>query len=105
MIKYSFDFDGTLTEKRQQEIAKRLIQLKQEVWITTNHSSKDDNTELFDIAEKIGISKNRIQLAGKHNKSDLLNGFDFHFDNDIDDINDIEKETNCKCIYVNNIIL
>ena len=91
-LKISFDFDGCLSELRQQETAKQLIKLGADVYCSTNHSKDDNNDELFNTCKEVGIEKNHIQLCGDHNKSDLLDGFDFHFDDSMDDITEIQQQ-------------
>jgi len=105
IIKISFDYDDTLTKENIQTIAARFIILGTDVFITTNRSYKDDNTDLFLIAGKLNIPKKNIQLCGDKEKAAFLKGFAFHFDDDADEIKDIEKKTDCLCIYVCDIAL
>jgi hypothetical protein len=105
MNKISMDFDGCLTEPRQQKIAKRLIEMGLEVWCVTHRSITDNNEDLFSVCEICGIPKNRIILAGDKPKSIFLDGFELHWDDSMDEIEAIEKETKCVGAYVCGIVL
>lgn len=98
-MKVSFDFDSTLSEEKNQKLAKKFIDAGHDVWITTSRLSSEhgkskgwpwiitQNEYLFEIADKLGISKDKIKFTEGEDKWKSLYTFDIHFD---DDINEIE---------------
>ena len=98
--KVSFDFDGTLSEKQGQKRAKTHIDNGDVVYITTARPKKSDNPrydneDLFEIAEKLGISRDHIRFTAFDDKWKYLKDFDFHFDNDEVEITLINANTDC----------
>jgi hypothetical protein len=90
MKKVSFDFDGTLSRIDVQNYAKSIID-KAELWITTSRfedvSRYDFNAthaDLYDIAERVGIPKDRIIFTNMTEKVYILDGraFVWHLDDD-----------------------
>lgn len=100
MMKVSFDFDNTLDREDVQRFAKELVETEDvEVWITT--SRKDvytqpytlsgekvypSNSDLFKVADEIGISHDRVIFTCLEDKVDYLEGKDFVFHLDDDDV-------------------
>lgn len=97
MIKISIDFDGTLSEKEVQDFALTLMNQKNaEVWIVTRRYEKiEDYTEeiinqwkikdllkefnyLFEVANKIGIPRERIIFTNMQWKYFTMNKEKFH---------------------------
>tara|TARA_R110000851_G_scaffold32730_4_gene87553 strand:+ start:10 stop:384 length:375 start_codon:yes stop_codon:yes gene_type:complete len=106
-MKISFDFDATLSRQVVQDIAKSLIQKGHDVYITTsrfenadNYNFKTDNNDLFEIAEKVGISKENIRFTNMADKYEILSDFDIHLDDDWIEINMINSRTKCIGISV-----
>ena len=106
-MKVSFDFDGCLTKKYIQEIAKQFIFCGNLVYITTTRRNnvegfEIENSEVFEIAEKVGIPKENIRFTNYVDKIWFLEDFDLHFDDDEYEIDSINrsKDTNCKGILV-----
>lgn len=93
-MKISFDFDSTLSEEKNQKLAKKFIDDGHEVWITTSRLSSEhgrskgwpwiitQNEFLFETAEKVGIPKDRIKFTEGDDKWKSLYTFDIHFDDD-----------------------
>ena len=117
-MKFSFDFDGTLSRKDVQKLAKDLVNEGHEVWIVTSRFSDEaakeknwhwilgQNQKLFDVAEECGIKKENIQFTCAESKSIFLEGkgFIFHLDDDDIELMDIlesNKFTSNKCFPVN----
>jgi hypothetical protein len=101
-MKISFNFAGTLSEETQQKIAADFIKSGHEVWITAPRNLTDDNVDIFDVAEKLGIPQTQIQLTGERDKFQFLREFDLHFDNEqpvVDSING--QSSDCVAILVN----
>jgi ribosomal protein S24E len=99
VIKASFDFDSTLDRKDVQELAKELLAEGVEVWIVT--SRKDvytnpytmagvkvypTNEDLFKVATEVGISHDNVIFTCHDDKVDFIEGKDFAFHIDDDDI-------------------
>ncbi len=96
MKRVSFDFDGTLTEQRVLQFAKKLRDEGYELWITTlRHSDENmaalgiktfyNNEKLFKIAKQLGIKTNHIQFCNETGyKLEYLidKDFRFHLDDD-----------------------
>ena len=96
MKRVSFDFDGTLTERRVLNFAHELKTQGCELWITTlRHSHESmatlgitkfyDNEDLFKIAKQLGIKTNHIQFCNETGyKLEYLidKDFRFHLDDD-----------------------
>lgn len=116
-MKVSFDFDSTLSRKDVQEFVKELVNDGHEVWIVTSRFSDEKgkeinwhwvlgkNQRLFDVAEECGIKKENIQFTCMGSKSLFLEGKDFVFhldDDDIElmDIHESNKFTGGKCFPV-----
>lgn len=97
-MKVSFDFDSTLSRKDVQEFAKELVNDGHEVWIVTSrfddetamqknwHWIKGQNQKLFDIADECGIKRDNIKFTCMESKCFFLEGKDFAFHLDDDDI-------------------
>jgi len=93
-MKISFDFDSTLSEEKNQKLAKKFIDAGHEVWITTSRLSSEhgrskgwpwiitQNEFLFEIAEQVGIPVDRIKFTEGEDKWKSLYNFDIHFDDD-----------------------
>lgn len=110
MIKVSFDFDDTLDRPKVQDYAKSLINKGIEVHITT--SRYEDVTKykwdvnhdnLFKVAERLGIPKERIHFTNFVDKGDwfIMNPeYDFlwHLDDNIDEIRIINDQTSIRAI-------
>jgi hypothetical protein len=115
-MKVSFDFDGTLSRKEVQKLAKDLVSEGHEVWIVTSRFSDEvvktknlvggHNQKLFDVAEECGIKKENIHFTCMESKSLFLKGkgFIFHLDDDAIELMDIlesNQSTEIKCFPVN----
>jgi hypothetical protein len=117
-MKVSFDFDGTLSRKDVQSLAKELVNEGHEVWIVTSRFSDEaakeknwhwiegQNQKLFDVAQECGIKKENIHFTCMESKSYFLEGkgFIFHIDDDDIELMDIfenNKFTSDKCFPVN----
>ena len=95
-MKISFDFDGTLTRKDVQEIARKYVDAGYDVWITTLRPDDDVlNAELLRIAKALNIPKSKHQFTNGLFKWPWLNTFYMHYDDDEFEISLIEERTNC----------
>jgi len=105
--KVSFDYDGTLDRKDVQEFAISLIDSGYDVWIVTSrcatepalakgwHWVERQNKELYDVAEKCGIPKEKIVFTEHVDKIEYLEGkeFLFHLDDSVDELIEIFKSS------------
>lgn len=99
--KVSFDFDQTLDNTEVQEYAKELLNKGFDVWICTSRLEPSKapthnwNDDLFLIAEKCGIKRDKIIFTNYEDKSVLLkdNGFIFHLDDDVIALSFIRTDT------------
>lgn len=104
-MKISFDFDGTIARKDVQLFAKELITQGHELWIVTSrcatepalergwHWVERQNQELYDVAEQVGIPRERIVFTEHVDKIEFLEGKGFvvHVDDDPDELWEIRK--------------
>ncbi len=93
-MKTSFDFDGVLSEEKWQLVAKKFIDNGDDVWITTSREPSTpeiikrypwierQNKQLFEISDKLGIARDKIQFTDHVDKWKVLDSFDLHFDDD-----------------------
>jgi hypothetical protein len=93
MKRISFDFDSTLSEVHIQLIAKSFINIGIEVFVITSRCSNGVNKDLFEIVDKLGISRNKVILTKgsfKWRKIKELN-IDLHFDDVPEECESINK--------------
>lgn len=116
-MKVSFDFDSTLDRKDVQQFAKELVNDGVEVWIVTSRCATEpalakgwywvekQNQELYDVAEEVGIPREKIVFTEHVDKIEYLQGkgFLFHIDDDMDELIEIlNSKDPCKPINVNH---
>ena len=102
-MKVSFDFDSTLEHPEMQELARKFIAMKCEVWITTSRTLRRSgmqliNEDVFNVAKSLDIEKN-VQFTDFEPKSDYLLGFDLHFDDNETEVREVNESSN-PCIAV-----
>lgn len=99
-MKISFDFDSTLSRKDVQSFVKDLIVEGHEVWIVTSRCStapalakghwwvEKQNQGLYDVADEVGIPRERIVFTEHVEKIEYLEGKGFvvHVDDDPDEL-------------------
>lgn len=69
MAVISFDFDGILSRTDVQEFAKELKSRGHRILIITNRHGNKSNSDLYRIADEIGIKRHHIyfcEMLGKH---------------------------------------
>jgi phosphoserine phosphatase len=102
-LKIAFDFDSTLTEQVVFHFAQHLIMCGHDVWIMTARIGADTeyleqckrydispkeasqrNADLYEVAEKLGIPRNKVIFTNLESKSAAYReyGFDLLFDDD-----------------------
>lgn len=104
--KYSFDFDNTLLDPDDsmhssmiQEMARAFVLAGHDVWILTSRAGLPvQNYDLYEIARKIGIPRENVIFAYMKSKALFVKeyNFDAHFDDDIEDIFNINLENEHK---------
>ncbi len=103
-MKISFDFDQTLSEPHIQAVAKRAINAGHEVYITTarfKHSSMPFiNQDLDKIAKDLGILPERIRYTDGRLKNEWLDGFDVHFDDSKEQLEEMRKIPGLRLMHV-----
>jgi hypothetical protein len=117
MKKVSFDFDGTLSRTDVQSFAKSLVENGHDVWIVTSriatepalkkgwHWIERQNEELYDVAKKCGILKDKIVFTEHVDKIVFLKdkGFTFHLDDDVHELVMImESKDSCSPLNVDH---
>jgi len=114
--KVSFDFDSTLDKTLVQDYAKSLINKGYDIWVITSryppgtnplYSKRGimveiDNSDLFEVTDKLGITRDKIIFTSHQLKSEVINDFHleflFHLDDDWVEINHINSETTTRGI-------
>lgn len=89
--KISFDFDDTLSTSKGTELAKRLIEEGNDIYIISARNSKEG---ILDKAKQLGISVNKIYATGSNdNKVKKIKelGIEIHYDNNEDVIKNLSK--------------
>jgi uncharacterized HAD superfamily protein len=98
-MKISFDFDGTLSLPWVQELCKSL--LKEHIIIcTTSRDINSNNDDLFEITDHLGLE---VFFTNHNLKIESLkeNNVDIHFDDDIIEVDEINKYSDIKGILLN----
>ena len=88
----SIDFDDTLSTKRGQELAMKLIDEGETLHIITRRR-EDESKEVYEIADEIGIPREDIHFTNGKLKWELIKklGIKKHIDNNPDEINAIKE--------------
>ena len=112
--KVSFDFDSTLSLKSVQDYAESLISKGYDLWVVTSRLPDDsdpkwkirgmwvpiDNSDLFEVTDRLGIKRDQIIFTSHRIKSEVMNEmgleFLFHLDDDWVELNHINRETKTK---------
>lgn len=79
-----FDFDGTLTNVRLQELAIKFKRNRDEVWVVTMRRDDDFNWKIMKpVLDKIGISKLNVCFCNNKPKLETLSNLnaDIYIDN------------------------
>lgn len=99
LSKVSFDFDGTLSQEKIQDIAKEKLSNGDDVYIITKRS---ESQNVLDLAEKIGIKKENVIFTNHEPKWTFIKdlGIDTHYDNVSDEVDEISEKTNAQVIKV-----
>ena len=97
--KVSFDFDGTLTQKSVQETAKRMLEAGDDVYIITR---RRPDKQVKQMALDLGIKLSNVVFTNGHPKWSYLETYeiDEHYDNSIDEIKEIDDNTDVKTYLV-----
>jgi hypothetical protein len=103
-MKISFDFDGCLSERYIQLLAKSLVDSGNDVWVITARAVffggmdremylRTFNRDIVEVCNEIGIDLSKVVITGGSLKfADYLNGgFDLHFDDDWEEVLEINN--------------
>lgn len=116
ITKIGIDFDATLSEEDVQEYVIDLIDRGFDIWIVTARFSNEEakikkwnwierqNQQLFEIADKCGISHENIVFTGMKDKIEFLQdrNFLFHLDDSELELELIEEsDDECIGVWVN----
>lgn len=89
LMKVSFDYDGTLSTKDGRDMAKKLINDGDDIWII---SARDSKEGMIEVADELGIPLSRVIVAGSNDdkikKIEEL-GIEKHYDNNPDVIKEL----------------
>jgi len=93
--KVSFDFDDTLSTKRGQTLAKRLITQGKDVYIITRRQ-ESASAEVYKVADELGINHSKVHFTNGKMKWETVKrlGIDIHYDNNQHELDLIDKNTN-----------
>lgn len=97
----SFDYDGTLSDPKVQEIAEQAILDDNNVFIITKRQSGDK--AVLNLAMELGIKKSNVIFTNGEPKWTYLidNSIDIHYDNEQDEIEQMKQKTSAKLININ----
>ena len=97
--KVSFDFDGTLSQEKIQQIAKDKIQTGDDVYIITKRAK---SKLVLDVAKSLGISEKNVIFTNHKPKWTFIKdlGIDTHYDNVNDEVKEIEEKTTARVVKV-----
>jgi hypothetical protein len=96
----SFDFDSTLDQEWVQNIAKIFINSGCEVHITTSRCSGMSNNDLETVAKELGITKINFTEGALKSETLKLIQANIHFDDMEDEVDSINRDTNCNALLV-----
>jgi len=102
MNKVSFDFDGTIELERYQNIAKKLKDEGQTVYIVTRRQDSQSKS-VYEVADKIGIPHSRVYFTNGKMKWETIKRLNIgtHYDNNPDEIRLINENTDAKGKLIN----
>lgn len=97
--KVSFDFDGTISTKRGQDMATKFMNEGKIVYIITRRNETMSG-QVYKVAEKLNISKNKIFFTNGKYKWEAIKRLDIgaHYDNNQQEIDLINANTDAKGI-------
>lgn len=97
----SFDYDGTLTQRKYQDKVEELLLNDIKVLILTARQNKD-MAPVYYLAKKLGINKRNVHNTNGEDKWKYINrlGITKHYDNNKEQIDKINKNTGAKGILV-----
>ncbi len=99
----SFDFDKTIDLDWVQTKLFAPLSKVYNVVILTSRSPEKENKNVWVIAEKLGIPKDKVYFTNYQSKCEWVDklGCILHFDDDFIEINDINESCSCKGILIN----
>ena len=97
--KISFDFDGTLSTQKGQDMAKAKMEQGYTVYIVTARQ-QTDSEEVLKVAAELGIPKSQIYFTNGADKWKLVSklGISEHYDNNQEQVDKINQNTRVKGI-------
>lgn len=101
----SFDFDGVLTDKRVERLAKKFIENKNEIWIVTARKDNGFNRSIIlPILSRLNLTFYSVIFCGDNPKIDYLKGIgtDIYIDNISDEFEIISSYTEIIPLLYNN---
>jgi hypothetical protein len=92
--KVSFDFDDTLSTKRGQTLAKRLMTEGKNVHIVTRRQ-ESASAEVYKIADELGIARSKVHFTNGKMKWETIKrlSIDVHYDNNQHELDLIDENT------------
>ena len=92
--KISFDFDGTISTSKGQEMAKKFIDEDFTVYIVTARNASESEA-VYAVADKIGIPHSRIYFTGGKDKWPTIKRLNIgiHYDNNPEQVKLINQNT------------
>jgi phosphoserine phosphatase len=102
-MKIGFDYDGTLTEEKYRQLALKFLESGNQVVVITSRLQKSkyyNNEILVSDVESLEIVKEDITFTNGALKYNFVQDVDLFFDNDLVEVELIEKNTGCIAIKV-----
>lgn len=96
-----FDFDGVLTSIKIQQLAKKMILEKNDVWIITKRKN-DYNKEVSSVCSKIGLNITKIIYTNNKSKGELIVGLnaDLYIDNITEEFDYLNNTNTVGLLYI-----
>lgn len=96
-----FDFDGVLTSIKIQQLAKKMILEKNDVWVITKRRN-DYNKEVLSVCNKIGLNITKIIYTNRKRKGELIVALnaDLYIDNIQEEFEYLENTNTVGLLYI-----
>lgn len=98
--KVSFDFDGVLDTKQGVSLLRRKITEGYPVYIIT--ARREGSQEVLDFARENGVDRDKVYFTNGEDKWKTIKrlGISKHYDNNAEQVDKINKFTDCEAVLV-----
>jgi uncharacterized HAD superfamily protein len=102
-MKISFDVDGVLDTPQGMALARRKIANGDRVYIITARNESTMSAKVYEIARELDIPRLRVYFTNGADKWKTIKslGIEFHYDNNVEQLNKIKENTDARWELVN----